>query len=280
MTPRFNTLTVTAAMAALLLALPFLSTSAWAAPQLLAVAATPVPQPLHCADGICAADLSSFCLQKQRSNPQPGTGYTSHDDTSITLIYTDSSGGERRVPATDMIRLTSKRGFTAVLAEMDEQVLKGLNASNAAISVSSGVTLVPVPVAGDDDPIRPEEIQTAVTTLRPLADEWLSGASEKSQAVGLVNTLINQTPLAEPMPSADRAGLWDVTWQRVTAYSPEAGGLPEQAAVDRARDMFDACLWRVEVGRYHTMRDWLGIKHDSLLQDMNLSYWKASGAGS
>lgn len=277
---RFHIPSVTVAIAAFLIAPFAFSLPVLAAPQLLAVAATPTPQPLRCSNGVCAADFSSFCLQKQRSNPQPGTAYTPYDETSFTLIYADSAGAEHRVPANDMIRITSKRGFTAVKAELDEQALKDLNAVSAALSVSGGATLIPVPVAGDDDPIRPDEIETAVSTLRPLADQWLSGAGDKSQAVGIVNTLINLTPLEAPLSGQARAGLWDRTWQRVAAYSPEAGGLPGQAAVERARDMYDACLWRVEIGRYPTMRDCLGVKHDSLLQDMNLSYWKASGAGS
>ncbi len=259
------------ALIALLIAQP-----AQAAPQLLAVAATDVAQPLHCNDGVCAAEFSSFCLQKQRSNPDPGTPYTPYAADSFTLVFTDKAGETHRASAQDLIRISSNRGFTSVVAEIDETTLEQLGAVSAALEAAGNVTLIPVPEAGDHYPITEQEIANAVTTLRPMADEWLSGTQEKAQAVGIVNTLINQTPLLGRLSKTDRNGLWDT----VAAYGADEGSSPGTGAVNRAKEMHDACLWRVEIGRYFNMRACLAIKHDSLLQDMNLSYWKATGAGS
>lgn len=272
-----------------LIASLLVSPAARAAPQILAVAATDVAQPLHCADGVCAAEFSAFCLQKHRSNPVPGTAYTPYADDSFTLVFRDKSGEQRRVSANNLIQLSSNRGFTSVVAQIDESTLEQLGAAldvngAAGLEVAGGATLIPAPIPGDDKPITEAEVAQAIGTLRPMADQWLGGAKEKAQAVRIVNTLINLTPLVDRLSKTDRGKLWDQmteytgagddTFQAKTPDTIHAG------AVSQAKEMHDACLWRVEVGRYVSMRQCLGVKHDSLLQDMNLSYWKASGAGS
>ncbi|MGH6930342.1 MAG: hypothetical protein ACREEV_18635, partial [Dongiaceae bacterium] len=63
---------VAAAIAAVL---PLGVGSASAAPQILGIVASNGALPLACdADG-CRADLSTFCLQQPRANPQPGQRY-------------------------------------------------------------------------------------------------------------------------------------------------------------------------------------------------------------
>jgi len=263
-------------------------TTALAAPQILAVAATDVPQPLHCENGLCVAEFSSFCLQKQRSNPVDGTPYEPVSDQSFALIYDDRAGIRHQMAGGDLIRITSNRGFTSVRAEIDEQALDDLGVVNAALMVARGTTLVPVPVPGDTNPITDDEIALALSSLQPLADQWLGGGEEKVQAVRLVNTLINLTPPSGRLSDDDRRGLWDRVSQHTGHYtgqysgtyaSTDGAGLKE-GALARAQEMHDACLWRVEIGRYSSMRSCLGVKHDSLMQDMNLSYWKATDVGS
>jgi len=244
---------------------------AHAAPQMLAVAATDVPQPLHCANGVCAAEFSSFCLQKERSNPAPGTPYTAYSDAAFTLVYTDRQGTTQRTDANHLIRIASNRGFTSVVARVDKSTLDAIGADGAALEVVQGATLIPAPLPDDTTPITEQEIATAIETLRPMAAQWLGGTDDAARTVRLVNTLINQTPLIGRLSEGERSGLWE----KITSAQ---GNTP--ADLNGAKEMYDACLWRVEVRRYASMRDCLAIKHDSLLQDMNLSYWKAMEAGS
>lgn len=149
------------------------SIQAQAAPQILAVAATDVPQPLHCEDGVCAAEFSSFCLQKQRSNPRPGTVYYPVSEQSFALSYDDESGTRLTIEGADLVRFTSNRGFTSVLAAIDEKALRDLGATNPTLEVADSATLVPAPEAGDSNPITAEEVAMAIRTLRPMADQWL-----------------------------------------------------------------------------------------------------------
>lgn len=265
-----------------------LSTGALAAPQILAVAATDMPQPLHCEDGICAAEFSSFCLQKQRSNPAAGTPYKAVSDQSFMLIYDDADGIRHAIPGGGLIQATSNRGFTSVRVTIDQVRLDRLGAVTAALDVANGATLVPLPEPDDPDPVTEDEIAMALQTLKPLADQWLGGTAERVQAVRLVNTLINLTPLNGRLSDEGRKDLWDQVAEHSGQYTGQYSGTNagtggsglKQGALSRAQEMYDACLWRVEVGRYHTMRACLGIKHDSLMQDMNLSYWKATDVGS
>ena len=82
--------------------------------------------------------------------------------------------------------------------------------------------------------------------------------------------MINETPITGRMNSEDRRGLWN----QVTGYT---GQQNMTKGGKFAQDMF---CWPVEVGRYPNMRSCLELKHDSKLMDMNLSYWKATEAGS
>ena len=68
------------------LALGFLSTTAWAAPQILAVASTDFPLPIICERGECSAELTTICLQEHRASPQKGQKYYLHEDQKFKII--------------------------------------------------------------------------------------------------------------------------------------------------------------------------------------------------
>lgn len=249
--------------------------TAHAAPQMLGVVATMSPQPMTCTGGRCVAQLTSFCLQKERGGPDAGTAYAPFDAAAFTVIYERADGTAIRVSGADSgLAIATERGFAAVGASIPEASLAMHDAVTARIEIAEAATLVPEPVAGDPRPLTENEIAYVTGTLRPMADEWLSGKHEKTAALQTVNSVINLTP--PDYAPMDKTALHEV-WSEAT--SDMLDGLPAGAA-DRAQEIVDACVWRVEVGRYTSLRRCLEVKHDSLLNDLNTTYWQASGAGS
>jgi hypothetical protein len=238
-----------------------------AAPQILAAIETHSPQPFSCENGICQVEIATFCLQKARNSPEPATLYYPHTDTELTLVLDDKT----HLPVNDYLTIKSKRGFTAVVAEIPEAVIQDLGAMEAALSVGAGAILLPVAIQGDSDPIGDKEIKHALETLLPLANLWIEGTQELAAAIALMNALINATPHTEPLSSIDREGLWQKT---IRSTDPQL--LAKGSAI--AKEIFDACLWRAEIKRYPTIRACLELKHDTKLMDMNLSYWQATAA--
>jgi len=147
------------------------ASTAVAAPQILAAMATKTPQPMGCEDGICSVQITTFCLQKGRSNPKNGTLYIPHIETKLTLIFTHKTGEKLRVVGNDLLRLKSERGFSAVVAYMDASILQEYGATSAALSIDPGAVLLPVVLASDPDPITQTEISYVMETLRPMADQ-------------------------------------------------------------------------------------------------------------
>jgi len=248
--------------------------NALAAPQILGVTAQSEPVDLQCRDGVCTAELASFCLQKRRDDPEPGTAYTIHGDGPIDLHVKTTDGRRLVLPAKGRVKLTARRSFTAVSLTVAETDLRALGGETVSVRVGEGVSLVPVPVVGDQDPITKEELAYVTSTLRAKADAWLGGNQSKPVAVEIVNRLINATPLpGERMAHSDRRELWKTV-------VGDDGKSVDAAGRQRAADMYEACLFRVEVGRYPNLRSCLEVKQDSLLLDMNTRYWKSNAFGS
>jgi len=247
--------------------------TAVAAPQILGVSAAIDPLPMNCEEGRCSVELASFCLQKKRDDPNPGDAYTIFNDDGVRLHLSASDGRSWSVPAGDYVKVTAERSFTAVKVELDQETLSALGAEKAEISVAEGVSLVPVPVAGDPDPISERELAYVTDSLRRKADQWMAGDAPKPVAIRIINRIVNATPQTGRMETATREGLWgDVVGEgRVD---------PSNTGLQKALEMYGACKFRVGVGRYFNMRSCLEIKQDSLMLDMNTNYWQSIDTGS
>ena len=247
--------------------------TAIAAPQILGVSAAINPLPMNCDEGRCSVELASFCLQKKRDDPNPGDAYTIFNPDSVKLHLTAANGRTWSIPAGDHVKVTSERSFTAVKVELDQETLSTLGAEKAELSVAEGVSLVPVPVAGDPDPITQRELAYVTDSLRTKANRWMDGDAPKPVAIRIINRIVNATPQTGRMETAARERLWDdvVGESRVD---------PSDAGVQKALEMYGACKFRVGVGRYFNMRSCLEIKQDSLMLDMNTRYWQSVDTGS
>ena len=158
MPTRFTTMALAA-----LLAIVFQAGELRAAAQILALVETGGPTPLKCEGGQCSGEFSGFCLQKERPDPKPGTRYRA-EGGALTLVVTDASGVERRLPAGDYLKIVTKRSYTAVRISLPESVMRDMGAVSVALEIGERVALVPVALAGDPEPQTEADIALA---LRP-----------------------------------------------------------------------------------------------------------------
>lgn len=243
--------------------------NAYAAPQILGLIAYNDALALTCDRGACSVELTTLCLQKHRDNPSSGTAYRFHGDRPANLIVTAADGAKRSLAADDYVSVTAARGFASVRVEITERQMRDLGAVRAELDVSGRLSLVPLAVAGDPNPITESELDYAMAVLRTEADRWLASSDGGPVAARVVNRMINITPRRGRMTAAGRIDLWSAT--------VAAGDLGEpQAGLRRAEEIYGVCRYSVEdAGSYFNMRRCLQSKHDELMQDINREYWQA-----
>ena len=243
-----------------------------AAPQILAVLTSEDGVSLACAGGICEADLSTFCLQRARPAPGVGTEYSPAGNKQFTLVVTDASGSERRLPASHYLTFSERRGFTAVSAHMPKGRLAELGAVQARLEIGENASLVPVAVDGDKYPQSPEEIRQATGPLRVLGSRIVD-ASPRGKAARVLGTMVNALPREGKEDSTQYEGLW--TKATVTNGGTEANN----AGLGQARRAYDQCISAIKYRATYRLRGCLAIHHDKIMRDLSVKYWNA-GAGS
>ena len=236
-----------------------------AAPQALGLLATHTPVPLDCSTGKCQAELTAFCLQRDRDIPDPGAEYRVVGN-GVTLIAVSPDGTVQRLPGAPHLTVTSVRGFTAVTVTVEKPALVALGAVRVAVVVGPKVTLAPIAVAGDPAPQSDLGIELASGPLRELADRVVDNGGPEVGAVRLANSMINALPQRGRVPAAVGGRLWrDV----VETHHPEA------SALAIADEVYKGCRRRVDRGYIFKLRDCLEQAHDRLIVDLNLRYWQA-----
>ncbi len=249
--------------------------SALAAPQALALLETGGPVALTCADGVCKAEFSTYCLQQERDLPGAGVAYRVARNGPVRLILTGPDGGIRTMPAGAHVRITAARSsHTAVVIEMPRSSLAALGARQAAIDIGSRVTLTPVPVPGDSNPQSEQDQRIAAGPLRNLGAKIVDPAGPAVATVRVLNRLVNALP---EVIEIDRTAGDRLLQQALDGGFAKAP--PTQ--VTQASKAFAAC-WNtrhIEVGAY-SVRSCLQRRHDGLMWDQVKRYWKAAGAGS
>ncbi len=255
-------------IAALVGALP---APAAAAPQILALLALDEPVALACRDGQCAARFSSYCLQRERPDPAPGTAYRVGGGT-LSLVLTDAAGDVRRLPADGIVTVTAGRSFTSVRIELPEAVLRAAGAVTAALEVGARVSLVPASTEPDDDPQSTAEIALTTGPRRALGERIVDWHASGSGAARLTAQLLNALPPRGRISEAERNELW----RKVAA--PRAAAYPADSVAEAHR-VYERCLGKVSEGRYFSLRQCLERGHDGLMLDLNVEYWKAGAEG-
>ena len=246
-----------------------------AATQSLALLETDEATPLVCANGLCRAEFSTYCLQQERDLPRAEAPYEVAGGGELYLVLTGVDGRLRRLPAAPHVRIaTPRHGHAAVTIELSEAALTKLNARRAAIEIGAGVTLMPIAAAGDDTPGREQDQRLATGPLRALGMRIVDRGPRELESVRVLNRLVNALPGTNGIGHGAREDLWRQALERgFQTASPDR--------IARAARDYMAC-WRdraVERGGV-SVRYCVERRHDEVMWNHVDRYWKAVNAGS
>lgn len=115
---------------------------AQASPQILALLSTDGVVPLHCQGAVCSAELSAFCLERNRATPDSGTPYRAAPNAVLVLVVTAADGSVREIDARGIAEFASVRDMTAVRVSVDRRALG--DAARIGIRSGSETALLPV----------------------------------------------------------------------------------------------------------------------------------------
>lgn len=254
------------------LVLGLMSSTAWAAPQILAVASAEIPTPIICERGECSAELTTICLQEHRASPQKGQKYYLHEDKKFKITLALNSGGEIDLSNVPLIIQTA-RGHSALRVSFKQKHLRGLAAGSIRISVPSQVSAIPMPRANDNNPQTEGDIFLATGPLRNVADRLVDKNKGHADAARLINQAMNKLPRlgrSEPVQRIAAQTYFD----KVTVSS----GYSEKA-VTIASKAVKQCFYETQVG-FISFRQCLGSTHDRVIGKLNTRYWKSLNSGS
>lgn len=242
-----------------------------AAPQILGIIASAAPLRLHCIDGTCRTEVSTYCLQAERATPDRHHTYTAVDPSVFSVLAEAPDGNTVRVPLA-LAGIRSERGYTAAQIAFSDDFLRQRGLKPVALAVADGGVLVPAAIVGDADPIRKGEVETVVASLQPIAADVFKKHGKDYEAIRIVNRLINETPEHGRLASADREHLWQNTFGENPRESVNVG-------MRRAADVLGYCQYRTKQGRFFSVRRCLENRLDGMLMEINGDYWRAVKPG-
>ena len=241
---------------------------AHAAPQVLAALSSESGIPFTCEAADCRAQLSTYCMLRNRPAPILGKEYGPAVPERFTLVLTDAQGNQRSLPAADHVRFFESRAFMSVAAFIPRTDLEQLGAVSAVIRVADNAALLPVPEAGDPNPLTAKEIAYATGSLREESARLLETRPEAATARVLA-AISNHLPYAPDFDTGETENMVD----RVIGKIP--AGSSDRVGVDEARVRVKMCVGDVTHMRFRTMRGCLESKHDQLIRDLNVDYWNS-----
>ena len=184
---------------------------------------------MRCTDEGCTAQLSAFCLQRDRDVPLEHTRYQAADPGAFRLLAARADGSSVQMPVDERIRFTSAFGFASVRISVPAEAMKEWGAVALAVEVSPEAALVPSPHAADADPLSAEEIALATGPLRALAGRHFDAPSTHRDAAQLLEA--NRSLLAGQPAHVGAAYLVAVglilclsAWAVLSLRHAEAGG--------------------------------------------------------
>lgn len=253
------------------LSVSLFAASGHAAPQILALITTnDAATPLHCEAGVCKAEFSAFCLQKNRDTPAAMTPYRPAEGADVHFVVTAPDGSQRTVPATGL-SIRSVNAYTSVVIGVSEDRVRALGGA-VALRVGSNVTLVPEPQENDPNPLTEAEIAHATSTLRSMGTSYVDREGKVADAVRLSMRMINEvsstTGLRELQPVK---GLVD----RVLASEDIRADSREmlRQRLSRCNTMIEG-EWRAS-----GLRLCMRIHHEKMVDTLNWPYWDATRTG-
>lgn len=244
-----------------------------AAPQILALLETPTPTPLVCNGGVCEAEFSTMCLQRDREMPQPGTAYSPADPDAIVLVVTRADGSTARIQGHPGLRFSVPRTYVSATAVIGEAALERLGAVEAAVEVRPLASLIPAPEPGDRSPLTADEIAKVTGPLRMAARRAVLREKETIGAARVTGRIANGY-LYDPAGTRDGR---EALWRKAAATQP---GGPAAPGLARARRIFEVCQDYAETRGEQGFRGCLQHRHDYLMFGVNHTYWHRNDVGS
>ena len=241
----------------------FAAQSASAAPQILGLLATGVPQPLVCDGSECSADLASFCLQPKRGEPWPGHPYRAANEDKLELVVLTADRRTRILKARSHVRFRSNIAMTAVRAYVDRKLLDRIGAREISLQVHAGAVLLPAATKGDPDPITADEIAAATGPDRLTGAAFFEDGGPVGSIARLTAALLSATPPFGKMSPDERRRLW------LAAISSDLKRVSPPEAIVEARAHLDNCLWALDEGIHYNMRSCLEYQHETLMRKQN-----------
>jgi hypothetical protein len=244
--------------------------NAAAAPQVLGIVASNGKLPLLCDERGCRGDLSTFCLQQPRANPEPGQRYRLADARSITLIGTDANGATVRLPAAPYMTFVSDRGFTAVEVSLPGEVLARFGLATVAVEVARDASLIPVAAAADGNPQSPDELTVALGAHRQQGEKFFDDTGQAGDAIRIANVMINELPKNHRQASDTDGHVL------AAALRADAARAADPAGVALARDYYESCRIKTDVTHHvDSLRSCLQGTHDRLVINTNVDFWNS-----
>ena len=251
-------------------------------PQILGLVATTEPIPLTCADGLCTAELSAFCLQRRSAVPFTGTPYelASESAGAVGVIGRDENGDRVRYSlppqsGSASANLVSIRGNRAVRIELPLDSLLALGLHEAAVEIGNGVSAIPASLSRrSTTPEIRAEIALVTGPMRAAASSIVDDSGARAHGARWLNLLVNAIPSGYGGDVEDREAVWVTTIEgSLSDHSAGRDGVP------LARRGFDRCA-DVPGGGFVSFRQCLAAQHDMLIDPLNAAYWEAVDTGS
>lgn len=238
-----------------------------AAPQILAALPLHSGIALSCENGICAAQLTTYCLQRERPAPGMGAAYVPAKAEHFTLVLTSENGNEVRLPAGDHMRFTENRGFMSIAASIEFARLNTLGADRAHLVVWDNASLIPVAEDNDPNPLTPEEIAYVTDSLREHGKTFVDRTPQAGSA-----QLLAQLNAALPAEGYVQSGGFEKIWQQ--AIGDDIPIPTTSPAYRGASEAYDNCARGRAGYSLNGLKQCLDFKHDDMIRDLNIDYWE------
>jgi hypothetical protein len=229
-----------------------------AAPQALLVAQTGEVT-LACEGGMCAAEVTTLCLEPEKVSPRPGTRYGElagpGATPALTLIGETKGGRAVALPPGAAPTVIAERMDSAVRLSAPRALMERYGLVRLRVRIARPATLVPA--RGGDPAAAAPDLGTRVRVAKGILGRRASDLA----AARLTQAVINGLPRQRRAGEADL----DAAWRRVAAAhdaDPNAA-----AALATARWATDWCREpeTYAAGRPADFRHCLGALHDRLM---------------
>ena len=211
-------------------------------------------------------------MQSHRYAPNPGTEYRVTAETVLELMYQDAKGNTRKAPVEKMVSVTSSRGYSSVKISLPEHIVQRFSKGSAAIQVGRLLSVVPKPLAHENNPLSAKEIAIYTGPFRAQAETVTEGNDQDMVIVRTMNRLINGLPDDRRAAEGDAK----ILWAKVIGDAPPAKPGKGLEYISKELRFCETISSDKEHpgGVGSGFRSCLESVHDDIIQDKTEAVWK------